>query len=112
MSDDFVSPDFMINAYIRIAEREGVPIVVRRRGDGTNGTILLKINLLDGTSHILTQARFENERVWNRVSRDGPMKDEEAERYLTRQAEIDPDSWHLEIEDRQGRPWLPGKIMK
>ena len=112
MDDDPLPTEFMINAHIRIAAREGIPIVVRRRGDNAIGTILLKINRLDGTADILTQARYEDERVWNPVSRNGPLPDAEAERYLDRQAEIDPDSWLLEIEDRQGRHWFPGRIMK
>ncbi len=104
--------DMLINAQTRIAAKEGVPIVVRRRGDDASGTIILKINRLDGTSDVLTQSRYEDRRVWTPAGRTNPMSEADAERYLDRQAEIDPDSWLLEIEDRQGRHWFPGKIMK
>jgi len=39
------------------------------------------------------------------------MAENEAEGYLARQAEIDPDCWILEIEDRQGRHWFPGRVV-
>ena len=106
---DQLPTDMMISAYIRIAAREGVPIVVRRRGDDTQGAILLKINRLDNTAHVLAQVRMNDESVWNPVSRTDPMTDADAERYLAKQAEIDPDTWILEIEDKQGRHWFPGR---
>jgi len=111
MSEDRLPTDFMINAQIRIAAREGVPITVRRHGDNSSGTILLKINRLDGTARVLTQVRYDDELVWSPVSRTDPMSEVEADQYLNRQAEIDPDSWLLEIEDRQGRHWFPGRVL-
>ena len=112
MSEARLPTDMMVNAQIRIAARAGVPITIVRRGDNAIGTIILKINRLDGTAHVLAQARFEDELVWNPVSRKDPMPEVEAEKYLARQAEIDPDSWLIEIEDRQGRLWFPGRIIK
>lgn len=111
MSDERLPTDFMIAAQIRMASREGVPVTVRRRGDNSVGTIILKINLLNGTARVLAQARFNDEIVWNPVSRIDPMSDLDAENYMNRQAEIDPDSWLLEIEDKQGRHWFPGRVV-
>src|ERR1700733_6210600 len=102
ISGDRPSASLLISAQIRIAARQGVPIMVRRRGDETQGAIILKINRLDGTAHVLTQIRIDDEAMWSPVSRTDPMPDADAERYLTKQAEIDPDTWILEIEDRQG----------
>jgi hypothetical protein len=30
---------------------------------------------------------------------------------MARQADIDPDAWLIEIEDKQGRIWFPGKVV-
>ncbi len=111
MSDNRLPLDFLINAQIRTAANHGVPIVVRRRGDASNGTIILKVNRLDGTARVLTQVRYDDELVWCPVSRTDPMSEAEADRYLEKQADIDPDSWLLEIEDKQGRHWFPGDVM-
>jgi hypothetical protein len=110
MPDYQLPLDLLINAQIRTAASQGVPIVVRRRGDASNGTIVLKINRLDGTARVLTQVRYDDELVWCPVSRTDPMSEAEADRYLDKQADIDPDSWLLEIEDKQGRHWFPGDV--
>jgi len=111
MTDVGLPTDMLINAHIRIAARQGVPITVLRHGDNTSGTIILKINRLDGTAHILMQVRYDEEKVWTPVTRKDPMPEEEADRYLDQQARIDPDSWILEIEDKQGRHWFDGRVM-
>lgn len=113
MSDDErLSTDLLTGAIIRTAAREGISIVVRQRGDNSNGSIIVKINKLDGTSRVLSQARFDDEVVWNPVSRKDPMSEADAEAYLERQTRMDPDLWLIEIEDKQGRLWFPGRIVE
>ena len=108
---DSLSTDMLIDAQRRIAERAGVCVTIARRGYGASGTVLLKINLLNGTARVLAQTRYDGEVVWSPVSRTDPMPDKDAEAYLARQANIDPDLWIVEIEDKQGRHWFPGKVM-
>jgi len=110
--DERPPTDFLVAAQTRIAAKEGVPIVVRHRGDASTGVIILKVNRLDGTSHVLTQVRLDDELVWSPASRTDPMTEEDAERYLERQADMDPDIWIIEVEDRKGRPWFPGRVVK
>ncbi|HUY68131.1 MAG TPA: DUF1491 family protein [Alphaproteobacteria bacterium] len=110
--DDGISTELLVGAQIRTAAREGVAIVVRRRGDRQSGTILLKVNRLDGTARVLTQVRIDEELVWSPVSRTDPLPEAEAELYLEKQARFDPDCWQLEIEDREGRHWFPGRVVK
>ena len=112
MSDDARLPtDLMINAHIRIAAREGVPITVLRHGDNSSGTIILKINRLDGTAHVLTQVRYDDELVWTPATRTDPVPEAEADQVLERHIRFDPDSWVVEIEDRKGRHWFDGRIV-
>jgi hypothetical protein len=112
MSEDASLPtDMLVSAYIRIAAKDHVPIVVRRRGHNASGTIVIKINLLNGEARVLTQVRFGDELVWSPITRTDPMADGEAEKLMEQQSDIDPDSWLIEIEDRQGRHWLPGRIV-
>jgi hypothetical protein len=109
---DNLPTDLMIAAQTRLAAQQGVPIVVRQRGGTASGALLVKINRLDGTAHVLTQARLDDEIVWTPVGRNDPMQDDAAERALARSIAMDPDLWVVEIEDRQGRTWFPGKVMK
>jgi hypothetical protein len=39
------------------------------------------------------------------------MTESIADAYLKHQASIDPDAWLIEIEDKQGRVWFPGKVV-
>ena len=103
--------DMLISAQRRVAAREGVPITVVRRGYSSVGTILLKVNRLDGTARVLSQIRYDGELVWSPVGRSDPMDDRDAEAYLAKQGAIDPDLWIIEVEDKQGRHWFPGKIV-
>jgi len=111
MAGDDLPTEFLISAQRRIAERAGVPMTIVRRGYDNSGAILLKINRLDGTARVLTQMRMDDDLVWTPVSRTDPMDDKAAEAYLEKQAKIDPDLWIIEIEDRQGRHWFPGKVV-
>lgn len=104
--------DMLINAHIRRAAREGITITVLRHGDNASGTIILKINRLNGTAHVLMQVRYEDESVWAPATRIDPMPEAEADLYLDRQAHIDPDSWILEIEDKLGRHWFEGRVVQ
>lgn len=110
--NDGLPTDMLVNAQIRIAAKEGVPITVLRHGYDSSGTIILKINRLDGTAQVLSQTRYDDELVWIPASKTDAFSETEADAYIEKQIRIDPDSWVLEIEDRQGRHWFPGRILR
>ncbi|MEJ0063766.1 MAG: DUF1491 family protein [Alphaproteobacteria bacterium] len=107
--DTRLPAELVVSAHIRLAAQQGVPIVVVRKGDPQGGAILLKINRLDGTAHLLTQVRADSELVWSPLQALDPMPEADADSLMRRQGEFDPDLWLIEIEDRQGRHWFPGK---
>jgi len=111
MSEARLSTDIYVSAHARLAAREGVPFTVIRKGDPSSGTLILKINLLNGTARVLIEARYDEARVWTPALPNDPLNEGEADAYLKRQAEIDPDAWLIEIEDKRGRTWFPGKII-
>jgi hypothetical protein len=49
--------------------------------------------------------------VWTLALGAEFMDDREADAYLARQGEVDPDAWLIEIEDKQGRVWFPGRVV-
>lgn len=108
---DKLPTELLVSAQIRTAAREGVAIYLRRRGDGTSGSILLKINKMDGTAVVLSQVRLDDQTVWTPSGGSEDMTDDMAEGYIERQLEADPDLWVLEIEDRLGRHWFPGRVV-
>ncbi len=111
MSEARLSTDLFVSAHVRIAANAGVPMIVLRKGDPSSGSLILKINLLNGFARILIEARYDDARVWTAATDTDPMSDRDADAYLARQAEVDPDAWLIEIEDKQGRVWFPGKVL-
>ena len=111
MSESRLATDLYVSAHIRMAAREAVPMTVVRRGDPSSGSLILKINLLNGTARVLIEARYDDARVWTPAIHADPMPEGEADAYMQRQAEVDPDAWLIEIEDKQGRVWFPGKVI-
>lgn len=111
MSYECLPLDLLVSAQTRLAARDGIPMIVRRRGDTTNGTIILKVNLLNGQAMLYAQVRDGDELVWSPSYGEDPLDDADAERMLESQAAIDPDSWLIEVEDKQGRLWFPGRVV-
>jgi hypothetical protein len=103
-----------VAAYVRRCNNEGAFAVVRRRGAEEAGAIFIKVNRLDGTVTLYgpaPQSAFEDERPADRafaavVGAAKPAPEADAEKYLEKEMRFDPDVWIVEIEDRQGRPFL------
>ncbi|MBV8547954.1 MAG: DUF1491 family protein [Alphaproteobacteria bacterium] len=108
---DDISTEWMVAAQMRLAQMEGVPFVVLRRGSMPSSTIILRVNLLNGSSRVLLQSRLDDERVWMPAGGRDPMPDIDADDAMRREAQFDPDAWLLEIEDKAGRIWFPGKVV-
>ena len=101
--------EFWIQALIRRCAIEGIPAYVVRRGDENAGVVLVKVNCLDGRASVYFQARgAEGERIWLAYNVDkGKLLPEcDADAFIKRQLDFDPDVWVIEIEDRQGRHFL------
>ncbi|WP_142849353.1 DUF1491 family protein [Telmatospirillum sp. J64-1] len=108
MTEAKLKSKLWIQAAIRRCEIEAIPAMVVRRGDADAGAILIKLNRLDGTCEVLSQARdAQGNLVWMRSTGPDPVPEEKADSYIARQVTYDSDLWVLEVEDRQGRlPFL------
>jgi hypothetical protein len=100
-----------VSAHLRLADSLNIPMVVVHKGDRSRGTILLKINRLDGTCRVLSQIRHHGRLAWSPGTGPAPIPEPDADRYITRQRRTDPDLWVLEIEDRQDRHWFEGAVL-
>lgn len=109
MTDDRLPTKLLVSAQIRQAATQGIPITVLHSGDPNSGVVVLKINLMNGQAVVLQQIRHDMELVWSTASATSPLPEAEADALLERQLRYDPDVWLLEIEDRQGRHWFPGR---
>ncbi|MFO1186982.1 MAG: DUF1491 family protein [Alphaproteobacteria bacterium] len=98
-----------VSAYLRARAAEGVNGAVVRKGDETAGSVLVRVNLLDGRSRVFAAAYgVDGERLWASVLKDDPASDAEAEAYIARAVARDGDLWVVEVEDRAGEAKLEG----
>jgi|GEM_PF-63838 hypothetical protein len=100
--------DIWVKALIRRAEVNGASAMVVRKGDLTSGTVLVKVNTLDGEAEIFSPARDgDGALIW--LSK-GRQPEPDADAYIEKQRRFDPDIWVVEIEDREGRHFLQEKV--
>ena len=94
-----------VSAYLTRLRLLDIPVFVTRKGDATAGSVLVKLNTLDGKARAF-QRQFNltsGAREWVTLA-NGPEADVDAS--LSKQAGFDPDLWVIEVEDRKGRHLL------
>jgi hypothetical protein len=99
-----------VQALIRRCEVAGAAAYLVRRGAEEAGAVFIKINRLDGTCTVLSPARRGEERIWTRPIGEA-ADDARAADYFAKQTRIDPDIWIVEIEDREGKPFVDEPIL-
>ena len=101
-----------VSAQVRLCDRAFIPATVVRRGDPDVGTVLIKLNRFeDGVTVYAQASTLDGEPAWSRGSGPKPVTEAEADAYIARQVERDPDVWVIEIEDRKGAYKLDGKLV-
>lgn len=112
MTQPRLKASIWIQAQLRLCDRECLAAAIVRRGDADAGSIVLRLNRLDGTSDLFVPVTGDGgERRWMRAGGPAAVTDEAAEAYIRRQIDIDPDLWVLEIEDPKGRYDLDQPIL-
>jgi hypothetical protein len=101
-----------VKALVRRCDLAAVAVAVVARGDGDSGAILIKLNGRDDGCSVLAQARGpDGELLWMRATGAGPVIEADADTYIARQRQRDPDLWVVEIESRSPDAVLDGRIV-
>ena len=100
-----LATEIWVAAYLRRLALADIPAFVTAKGDLTAGTVLVKLNTLDGQA-CCYQRSFDlmsGERAWV-VLTEGAEADVDAS--IEKQRGFDRDLWVIEVEDRDGRHLL------
>ena len=108
---DGLSTELFVHGHVRLCFSLGLTAVVAHKGDAWGGAILVKLNLLGPGCRLLTQTRDEDgEIAWLPVQGGALLTEVEADAYIARSVQRDPDLWVVEIEDREGRHLFQGRV--
>jgi hypothetical protein len=112
-----IKSEIWVKAYMRRCQGAGVSVVVARRGDEQAGAIYICINLLNNEVRLYGPApagiaESSIERRWTNCFAEAIVSEGEAQRYLARQTDFDPDIWILEVEDKKGRHFLDDDVIE
>ncbi|MCG8357000.1 MAG: DUF1491 family protein [Kiloniellales bacterium] len=109
--EDRLPTDVWVMAHVRRCNAEGVPAVVARKGELKGGTLLLKLNQLDQGCRVLSQTRdIDGVLGWLAAFKGALVPEAEADAYIARAVERDPDLWVVEVEHREGWHPFDGKV--
>ena len=98
--------DLRVSAQIKASNAAGTPAYLVRRGEADRGTILLKLNRLNGLCDIWSEIRMpEGDLGWMKAEKT----ESDANDYVQRAIARDPDLWVIEIEDPAGTNPFDGK---
>jgi len=99
-----LSAEFWVQAYLNRLRLADIPAFVTAKGDATAGSVMVKLNTLDGKARAFQRSYdAAGNRVWV-VLAEG--SDATVETSLAHQRGFDPDLWIIEVEDRAGRHLL------
>ena len=112
MNDDRLPTHVWVTAHLRRCHADGIPATVARKGDATGGLLILKLNRLGDGCQVLSQSRDLDGALCWLAAFDGALVPEaQADTYIMRAVDRDPDLWVVEIEDREGRHPFEGKVI-
>jgi len=112
LSEERLPTELWVQAHLRRCSVDATPAALLRRGEPERGTVLLKLNQIEAGCRILTQARDLDGRLgWLAALGGRLVAEAEADAYIARAIERDPDLWVIEIEDRNGRNPFDGKVI-
>ncbi|MFA7275469.1 MAG: DUF1491 family protein [Pseudobdellovibrionaceae bacterium] len=101
-----------VDAHLRRLNEEGRGYYLVHKGAYAAGVVLVKIAFLNGTCKILTQIRgIDGNLAWMNALSAEVVAESDADAYIRRAVERDPDLWAIEIEDREGRNPFEGSII-
>lgn len=90
-----------VEAEIRRLSSDGYGVYVVARGDKTGGIVLQKISNLQGQCRLLIQQRnIDGRLAWVNALGVESAAETDADAYIKRASDRDPDLWVVEIEDR------------
>lgn len=111
MTDDRIPTHLLMDIHLRRLTTEGVPYYILNKGAPASGTILLKLNNRQNGCVVLQQQRdLEGVMGWMKLFKGQVVEESEADAYIKRAVDRDPDVWVVEVEEPTLKNPFEGKV--
>ena len=102
-----------VMALVRRCDVQAIGVAVTARGDPDAGAMLIKLCGRERDATVLAQTRRADGTLgWLRATGAAPVADSEADAYIARQRQRDPDVWVVEVETLAPDTILDGGIIE
>ena len=107
--EDSLKTEIIIKSVTKIAQQDGIPVFVVKKGDPDSGIILIKIDLLNGKGQLIRRnysySLKKNKSVieYIKLHKEIELEYPKLQKLIEKEIKIDTDAWVVEIEDKQGR---------
>ena len=109
MADDRLPTHIWIDAHLKRCSAEGIPAVIINSGEKMGGTVLLKIYQASVGCRLMSQTRdLDGNLSWYPAHKEEVIDERDADEYIQKSIDRDPDLWVLEIESRDGTAPVDG----
>ena len=111
MAEPRLKAGLWVKMALRLADRDGRPGVVLRRGDADSGGVLAVLRGREGLA-VLSQVRAaDGASAWMRSTGKEPVDQASVDAYIERQVRFDPDLWVLEFDAPDLLPPFEAKLV-
>ena len=109
MADDRLPTHIWIDAHLKRCSVEGIPAVIINSGEKMGGTVLLKIYQASVGCRLMSQTRdLDGNLSWYPAHKEEVIDERDADEYIQKSIDRDPDLLVLEIESRDGTAPVDG----
>lgn len=110
MPRDRLPSALWVSATLRKVNSDGGFAAVINKGEQESGSLVVRINLLNGSSRLLTETRdLDGNLGWLPPLGPDPVPDQKVDEYVQRTMARDPDVWVVEVETKAGDNPFDGK---
>ena len=110
MQDDRLPTHLYVDAHLRKLTQNAIPYYIVQKGAASSGTIILKItNPGEGCRVLQQQRNLDGEMGWMTLFKGETVEENEADAYIQRATDRDPDLWVIDIEERTLKNPFEGK---
>jgi hypothetical protein len=111
MAEPRLKAGLWVKMALRLADRDGRPGVVLRKGDPDSGGVLVVLRGREGLC-VLSQVRAgDGALAWLRGTGEGSVDQETVDAYIARQVRFDPDIWVLEFDAPDFAPPFEARLL-